>query len=121
TASPTTNPSSTSSAPTALPTSNIDCPKSNNTMFTASNGEKFEQFCGVDYSGEGAADLSSTKAISMDACMEACATKKGCQGAGWGYLAGDKSLNHTCYMKTNLTKSHSADATWAFGKLLTSS
>lgn len=115
--------SSTASASPTVDTSNITCPKSNNTLYTAESdsSKQFREYCGIDYSGDESQDVGSVKVTSMDACMDACAKQSNCTGAGWGYLEGDNGANHTCYMKSNLTNSHVADPTWAFGILLTGS
>lgn len=115
--------SSTASASATADTSNITCPKSNNTLYTAGtdSSKQFREYCGIDYSGDESQDVGSVKVTSMDACMDSCAKQSNCTGAGWGYLEGDNGAEHTCYMKGNLTTSHVADSTWAFGILLTDS
>jgi hypothetical protein len=50
--------------------------------------------------------------------MDACATRSNCTGAGWGVMDGDTGGLHSCWMKTNLTKSHKATADWGFAVLL---
>ncbi|KAK3937958.1 hypothetical protein QBC46DRAFT_391318 [Diplogelasinospora grovesii] len=119
TASPTTTSSSASATATA---SEIECPASNNTFYISSNsGKKFERFCGLDYSGNGqAVDIGNVKTDSMDACIDACAAKSNCTGCGWGVISGDTGNQHSCWMKSNLTKSHNATADWGFAVLLSS-
>jgi hypothetical protein len=122
TARPTSTPTSTSSSSSASATpdtSNITCPGSNNTLYTSDTASKrFQQFCGIDYSGDQAVDVGSVKVTSMDACMDACASQSNCTGAGWGYLEGDNGTEHSCWMKANLTRPHNATAEWAFAVLL---
>ncbi|KUI71820.1 hypothetical protein VM1G_07608 [Cytospora mali] len=114
--------SSSASASATADTSNITCPGSNNTLYTAdTDSKRFRQYCGIDYSGDEAQAVGSVKVTSMDACMDACAAQSNCTGAGWGYLNGDNGAEHTCWMKTNLTTSHQATSTWAFAILLTGS
>ena len=116
--------SATKTSATSLPTTSFvnECPKSNNTVYTASSGGKeFRKFCGIDYGGNGEADdLGNVKTKSMDACIDACAAKSSCEGAGWGILDGDQGNLHSCWMKTNLTKSHNATADWNFAILIDS-
>lgn len=122
TARPTTTPTSTSSSSSAsatADTSNITCPGSNNTLYTAdTDSKRFQQYCGIDFSGDQAVDVGSVKVTSMDACMDACASQSNCTGAGWGYLEGDNGTEHSCWMKANLTVPHSATDDWAFAVLL---
>lgn len=123
TARPTATPTSTSSSGSASATpdtSNITCPGSNNTLYTSdTDSKRFQQYCGIDYSGDQAVDVGSVKVTSMDACMDACASQSNCTGAGWGYLEGDNGTEHSCWMKANLTEPHNATAEWAFAVLLT--
>lgn len=127
TARPSSTPTSTSSSSSASATpdtSNITCPGSNNTLYTADantttdNAKQFQQYCGIDFSGDQAVDVGSVKVTSMDACMDACASQANCTGAGWGYLDGDNGTEHSCWMKANLTEPHNATAEWAFAVLL---
>ncbi|KAI1873928.1 uncharacterized protein JN550_003197 [Neoarthrinium moseri] len=115
-------PTKTSSSATASATADkfSSCPGANNTVYTSdTDSKKFTVYCGRDYSGKGEADdLNSTKAETMTTCMDTCAGTDGCEGAGWGYIDGS---GHMCYMKTNLTKFHSADSGWEFAVLDTSS
>ena len=125
TSRPTSTPTSTSSSGSASATpdtSNITCPGSNNTLYTANtdDAKQFQQYCGIDFSGDQAADVGSVKVASMDACMDACASQSNCTGAGWGYLEGDNGTEHSCWMKANLTEPHNATAEWAFAILLDS-
>lgn len=124
TAKPTSTPTATSSSSSssATPdTTNITCPGSNNTLYTAdADSKQFQQYCGIDFSGDQAVDVGSVKVTSMDACMDACASQSNCTGAGWGYLDGDNGTEHSCWMKANLTEPHNATAEWAFAILLNS-
>lgn len=115
-----TSSSSSSSSATPTPdTSNITCPGSNNTLYTADTDTKqFRQYCGIDFSGDQAVDVGSVKVTSMGACVDACASQSNCTGAGWGYLDGDNGTEHSCWMKANLTEPHNATAEWAFAVLL---
>lgn len=115
-----TSTSSSASASATADTSNITCPGSNNTLYTAdTDSKRFEQYCGIDFSGDQAVDVGSVKVTSMGACMDACASQSNCTGAGWGYLEGDNGTEHSCWMKANLTEPHNATAEWAFAILLT--
>lgn len=116
-----TSTSSSASASATADTSNITCPESNNTLYTADtpDSKRFQQYCGIDFSGDQAVDVGSVKVTSMDACMDACASRSNCTGAGWGYLEGDNGTEHSCWMKANLTEPHNATAEWAFAILLT--
>jgi hypothetical protein len=116
-----TNPSSTKTTTSATETpTNIDCPGSNNTVYTATNSSKrFTRVCGIDYSGKGeAVDLGSVKTENMTSCIDACAKNDSCQGCGWGRMGdGDTGNEHSCWLKANLTKSHNATADWEFAIL----
>lgn len=108
----------TASSAAAAPTATIDvqCPQVNGTVYTASSGGKrFRRMCGVDYGGEGEAiDIANVKTRSLDACIDACASRSNCTGAGWGVIKGDKNPLQSCWMKTNLTKFHKATPDWGF-------
>jgi hypothetical protein len=106
-------------SPTAA-TADVQCPRVNGTIYTASSGGKqFRRLCGLDYGGEGeAVDIDNVKTRNMDACIDACASEENCTGAGWGVIDGDKGSTHTCWMKTNLTKSHKAKPDWGFAVLV---
>lgn len=126
TAGPTSTGTPTSSSASASATpdkSNITCPGSNNTLYTADTdgSKRFQQYCGIDFSGDQAVDVGSVKVTSMDACMDACASQSNCTGAGWGYLDGDNGTEHSCWMKANLTEPHEATSDWAFAILLSNS
>ncbi|CAN8097510.1 unnamed protein product [Discula destructiva] len=102
----------TSTAATAV----IPCPAQNNTLYKAHAATltKFRLYCDVDFSGDEAADLAQVDTVSMEACMDVCASTDKCQGAGWG-STGSVSSAYTCYMKTNLTSGHDAsDSAWSF-------
>ncbi|KAK4228628.1 hypothetical protein QBC38DRAFT_544032 [Podospora fimiseda] len=142
TLSPNTQPSSTSLVPTPLTQSTstqvsrtssssatptaalVQCPGVNNTIYTAttSSGPKnFRRLCGLDYSGEDEAiDIANVKVNSLDQCIEACANKTGCTGAGWGINLSEKSDPlHSCWMKKALKKSHDAKrADWGFAVVM---
>ena len=115
-------PTSTISSATATSTPGLDtqCPRANGTVYTASTGGKrFQRFCGLDYGGKGeATDIGSVKTRTMDACMDACASRGNCTGAGWGAMDGDTDGMHSCWMKTNLNKSHKATPDWGFAVLV---
>ena len=103
-----------------MATADVQCPRVNGTIYTASSGGKqFRRLCGLDYGGEGeAVDIDNVKTRNMDACIDACASEENCTGAGWGVIDGDKGATHTCWMKTNLTKSHKAMPDWGFAVLV---
>ncbi|KAK1758712.1 hypothetical protein QBC47DRAFT_149867 [Echria macrotheca] len=116
---------STSSSPTATPTgspgSQDSCPGMSSTQYSAANGKKFLHLCGLDYSGTGeATDITSLKTSTFAQCIEACAARDDCDGAGWGPLLpnGDNKFRQTCYLKKNLQTSHTATPEWNFAILL---
>lgn len=106
-------------SPTATK-ADVQCPRVNGTIYTASSGGKrFRRLCGLDYGGEGeAVDIGNVKTRNLDACIDACASETNCTGAGWGVIEGDKGPTHSCWMKTNLTKSHKAMPEWGFAVLV---
>ncbi|KAK4150425.1 hypothetical protein C8A00DRAFT_18036 [Chaetomidium leptoderma] len=107
---------------TAAPSvaADVQCPKANGTIYTASTGGKrFRRLCGLDYGGEGEADdIGNVKTRNLDGCIDACASRGNCTGAGWGVIEGDKGPTHSCWMKTNLTKPHKATPDWGFAVLV---
>ena len=120
--------STTSSTP--KPKSDVQCPAINGTehIVSANNstanssssveGKRFRLLCGLDY-GEGeATDIGNVKTKNLAACADACARKTNCTGAGWGVIKGDAGPEHTCWLKTNLTRFHNATSAWGFAILL---
>lgn len=85
------------------------------TLYTANSASttEFRLYCGFDFSGDEADDLGSVNTVSMESCMDVCASTDQCQGAGWG-STGTVASAYTCYLKTNLTSGHSATAQWGF-------
>ncbi|KAK6218103.1 hypothetical protein LQW54_002852 [Pestalotiopsis sp. IQ-011] len=116
TKSATATKTSTSATASATTDAFSTCPGANNTVFTSTTDSKnFTVHCGIDYSGSGGADdVSSEKAETMTACMNACAKVDNCEGAGWGWPDGNGAM---CYLKTNLTASHNATSNWEFATL----
>ncbi|KAF2812874.1 uncharacterized protein BDZ99DRAFT_517183 [Mytilinidion resinicola] len=100
TSSPTIQPSSTStpvSTTTLQPSSTltfasptptavtIDCPGSDNTTFTTSNGEHWLRKCNVDFGGPIPVN-GNYKTYSIGECLEICATvTPKCYGVTWVY------------------------------------
>lgn len=126
TATPTTATSSTatstSTSATATSTSvgGVDCPAGNGTTYQVPGSTvQFLHLCGVDYSGDGeATDIKHVQTDSMADCMTNCAGTEGCTGCGWGYQDGDSLYEHTCWLKSGLKSSHTADSAWAFAILI---
>ncbi|KAL2158798.1 hypothetical protein VTH06DRAFT_3990 [Thermothelomyces fergusii] len=113
----------TTTAESATPTvvvADVDCPGVNGTFYTASTGGKrFQRLCGIDYGGEGeAVDIGNVPTRNLDRCIDECASRPDCTGAGWGVIKGDKGPLHTCWLKNNLTKPHEATPDWGFAVLL---
>lgn len=113
-------PASASSAASATAVADVQCPRANGTIYTArTEGKRFRRMCGIDYGGEGeAVDIGDVKTRSLDACIDACAARPSCTGAGWGVIDGDSSATHSCWMKTNLTRFHRARDDWGFAVLV---
>ncbi|KAK4168369.1 hypothetical protein QBC43DRAFT_254111 [Cladorrhinum sp. PSN259] len=102
----------------------VQCPSVNNTVYTvtsASSGpaKKFTRLCGLDYGGsDEATDIGNVKVNSLDQCIEACAKKSGCTGAGWGVTDKANPLQ-SCWMKKGLKKPHDAKMPdWGFAVLV---
>ncbi|KAK3342221.1 hypothetical protein B0H65DRAFT_428763 [Neurospora tetraspora] len=120
---------SASASSTATAIAKIECPSINGTLYTAtvagnstspggSSSKTFQRLCGVDFGKGEAVDIGSVNTTSFNSCLDKCAQKQGCTGAGWGAIPGDEETHHTCWMKTNLTtKGHEAVDEWAFGVL----
>ncbi|KAF7514652.1 hypothetical protein G7054_g15127 [Neopestalotiopsis clavispora] len=115
----TTATTSTTSA-TATSTGGVDCPAGNGTTYTVPGSTvQFLHLCGIDYSGDDeATDLGSVQTNSMADCMDNCAGTSGCTGCGWGYVDGDSLFEHTCWLKSGLKQSHTADSGWAFAIII---
>ncbi|KAL2136459.1 hypothetical protein VTI74DRAFT_3478 [Chaetomium olivicolor] len=108
----------TGSAENQRPTYNSDCPALNNTIYHVPGSTRsFKRFCGVDYGGDGATDLTQAWTESMADCMNTCASFNECTACAWGYLEGDKGSKHRCYMKKDLKKAHTAASDWCFAIL----
>ncbi|TEA12235.1 hypothetical protein C8034_v006228 [Colletotrichum sidae] len=93
-------------------TANITCPKSDNTTFAAQDNpaRHFRFICGHDYnSGEGSIDLAQQNTTTTAACIDLCAAKSECVGAGWGDYYG----NHVCWMKSKLGRPN-VSGNWYF-------
>lgn len=67
----------------------------------------FLRLCGIDYTGEGAADdLATVWTASMQDCIINCVGYDGCTACSWGAIEGDNYRdNHRCFLKTNLAES----------------
>ncbi|KAK3947114.1 hypothetical protein QBC32DRAFT_271374 [Pseudoneurospora amorphoporcata] len=127
--SPTVATATSTSASTATTIAKIECPAINGTLYTAtvagnssspggSISKEFTRLCGLDFGQGEAVDIGSVNTTSFNSCLDKCAQKQGCMGAGWGAIPGDDETHHTCWMKTNLTtKGHKAVDEWAFGML----
>ncbi|KAF9877305.1 hypothetical protein CkaCkLH20_05005 [Colletotrichum karsti] len=93
-------------------TANISCPASDNSTFSAQAepDRLFRLICGHDYNSEdGAIDLTSENATTMANCIDRCANRTECVGAGWGDYYG----NHVCWMKSRLGKPN-VSGNWLF-------
>ncbi|KAL1297904.1 hypothetical protein AAFC00_006419 [Neodothiora populina] len=107
--------SSVSSSGTATGTSSaaatataVQCPTSDSTTFTASNGAQFLIECGIDHSG---GDMSNVVVSDFASCINACATTTGCV---------DVSLSgQVCYLKSTLGGAVNSASIWG-AKLVSS-
>jgi len=98
----------------------VTCPNdANNTLYVVPGSTKtFVRYCGIDFNGtDGAYDLSHIYTISMEQCMNVCASSDLCTGCGWGYIDGDKKGNYRCWMKNNLQTPHKARDDYCFAVL----
>lgn len=110
--------SATSTTSEPRPKYNSDCPALNNTIYHVPGSTKsFLRLCGIDYSGSGATDFAHAYTKSMAECMHTCASSDLCTGCSWGYLTGDKGVEHRCYMKKDLKMAHQAAGDWCFAIL----
>ncbi|KAH6854762.1 hypothetical protein B0I37DRAFT_39150 [Chaetomium sp. MPI-CAGE-AT-0009] len=108
----------TGAAAAPRPTYNSDCPALNNTVYNVPGSTRsFRRFCGIDYSGDDATDLTHAYTESMADCMNSCASFDQCTACAWGYLQGDRGGKHRCYMKTDLKQPHAAASDWCFAIL----
>ncbi|KAK0743881.1 hypothetical protein B0T18DRAFT_490494 [Schizothecium vesticola] len=121
----TRTPTSPTPTPSATVKSDVQCPAINGTSYTAASNttssgtsKAFVLLCGLDYGDKEATDIGSVKVRNLSACAEACAKKTNCTGAGWGVIKGDKGPEHTCWLKTDLIKSHNATGEWGFARLI---
>lgn len=91
----------------------IDCPFDNLTLYTPqnNNSRQFLLLCGHDYNeNEGSVDLSNMVTVSMDDCINLCATQSECVGAGWGISNVGQT---TCWLKSSLATSNNSPL-WYF-------
>ncbi|KAK3330709.1 hypothetical protein B0H66DRAFT_72746 [Apodospora peruviana] len=119
-ASSPSTPTTASTMTSPRPTSSIDCPAGNNTIFTAKNDstKRFLRVCAIDYSGVGGAkDLKNVWTSSMAECVNACASLDKCTGCAWGYIYGDSDKSHRCWLKSDLQTPHNATSDWNFAIL----
>ncbi|KAK3330625.1 hypothetical protein B0H66DRAFT_69880 [Apodospora peruviana] len=116
---PTSSGSGTAAAETGPVPAGAACPYYANTQYETPSGKKFLRLCGVDYSGPGEAkDISSERTPTFLDCLELCAKKESCTGAGWGPMLPERPARTTCWMKNSLNLSHIAPADWNFGIVL---
>ncbi|GKT52412.1 uncharacterized protein ColSpa_12593 [Colletotrichum spaethianum] len=104
--------SDNSTTPESTKTANIVCPASDNATYSAQDApaRHFRLICGHDYNADaGAIDLTSANATTMAACIDLCAAKSDCVGAGWGVYYGD----HICWMKSRLGEMNTS-GNWIF-------
>ncbi|KAK3357605.1 hypothetical protein B0T25DRAFT_164316 [Lasiosphaeria hispida] len=97
------------------PSSTIQCPANNLTLYTASSdrSKRFVLLCGRDYnSGAGTVDMYNQNSSSMNDCIDACAGALGCVGAGWGNYNG----RYVCWLKS-LLATPQGSAAWYFAAL----
>ncbi|KAK4189776.1 hypothetical protein QBC35DRAFT_379597, partial [Podospora australis] len=108
----------TTTSSTTLPIATGSCPGIQNTQYVTSNGKSFVQVCGLDYAGKDEAnDIGSARTKTFTQCMEICAKKSDCTGAGWGPSEDDPE-QHICWMKNKLQNHHKATPTWTFAILM---
>ncbi|KAK2058102.1 hypothetical protein LY76DRAFT_593594 [Colletotrichum caudatum] len=90
----------------------ITCPAEDNATFSAQDhpDRHFRLICGHDFnSQDGAIDLASANATTMAACIDLCAARAECVGAGWGEYYGDR----ICWMKSLLGEMNTS-GNWLF-------
>ena len=105
---PSPTPTTSSTASPSPTFAKSGCPGNNGTTYTSTSNDnkQFKLLCGRDFGDGEANDIGSTNTATINGCMDACAAKSGCQGAGWGFIEGvSKEGKNPCYMKTNLTSS----------------
>jgi len=101
-----THPNATSSAAAATSTVIVDtagCPLVNNSTYNATgSGTSFLKLCATDIvAGTGQyIDMSNSVQSSFDACLDSCASTKGCVGASWVIFSPTApSRNSVCFLK----------------------
>ncbi|KAK2025797.1 hypothetical protein LX32DRAFT_596020 [Colletotrichum zoysiae] len=90
----------------------ITCPAEDNVTFSAQDhpDRHFRLICGHDFnSQDGAMDLASANTTTMAACIDLCAARPECVGAGWGDYYG----NRICWMKSLLGEMNTS-GNWLF-------
>jgi len=96
----------------------IKCPQDDHNVYVSSSAgsgatKSFNIQCGRDYnSGRGAVDLDHKVTATMAECLDECAGRPGCVGAGWGLFQGQ----WTCWMKKQLGEPNIAEG-WYFAQL----
>ncbi|KAI1404466.1 hypothetical protein F4819DRAFT_125548 [Hypoxylon fuscum] len=125
-ATPTTPTTTTSTTPTSTkvsPTPSftgtlipgpVICPQNNNTVYVSHVVSKpFNVQCGRDYSSQnGALDIGHAPKSTMAECIDACGTRAGCVGVGWGYYQG----SYECWFKSKLGEPNWS-SNWYFAQL----
>ncbi|KAL1844844.1 hypothetical protein VTK73DRAFT_1686 [Phialemonium thermophilum] len=89
----------------------IHCPANNETLYHAANTTRsFLLLCGRDYSSlNGATDIYDVALDTLADCIDECAQRPDCVGAGYGNYRG----RNTCWLKSFLGDPN-FDPTWYF-------
>ncbi|KAK7713191.1 SERTA domain-containing protein 3 [Botryosphaeria dothidea] len=82
----------------------IQCPTSNGTSFTTSNGAILKIECTTDHCGR---DYESRKVVSYENCLEMCSKNSPCKAVSF-----DLNTN-ICYLKSSVSKGSEDSGVWS--------
>ena len=112
-----TQPNTTTSAAPSTSTVIVDtagCPLVNNSTYTSTSNTNFLKLCDTEIvaaSGQNI-DISNSVQSSFDACLNSCASTKGCVGASWViFSALNPNRNSVCYLKSKTVVATAASVT----------
>jgi hypothetical protein len=94
----------------------VECPAIRNTVYTSS-GQSFRKECSKNYShAEGANDVGTIKAFSMDECIELCVDynndhgARSCIAVTWVYEGEQGTAFNYCWLKGSVGKKTDFDS-----------
>lgn len=105
----------TTTSATVSSSTDVSCPSSDGTYFTATDGRQFLIECYIDHAG---GDLTMGYVTTLASCINLCDTTSGCQAYSW--VATANGQNNPCYMKSSIGTGGANSGVWG-GKLVAGS